>query len=47
MVDPQGQAMKWIKNMEMDKVRGLREQFSESASIKIWLLPNMKTRDTF
>lgn len=30
MVDPQGQAMKWIKNMEMDKVGGLREQFSES-----------------
>lgn len=21
MVDPQGQAMKWIKNMEMEKVR--------------------------
>lgn len=22
MVDPQGQAMKWIKNMEIEKVRG-------------------------
>lgn len=27
MVDPQGQAMKWIKSMEMDKVRGRRGQF--------------------
>lgn len=23
MVDPQGQALKWIKNMEMEKVRVL------------------------
>lgn len=23
MVDPQGQALKWIKNMEMEKVRFL------------------------
>lgn len=32
MVDPQGQAIKWIKNMEMDKVRGLGAP-EESTSI--------------
>lgn len=33
MVDPQGQAMKWIKNMEMDKVRGHMQHEFLSASI--------------
>lgn len=33
MVDPQGQALKWIKNMEMERVRFLRAAFCPSPTL--------------